>query len=83
MGTFTYGVPRESLCKSAKCWLVHHFQLALLGTHGENRLGEEKKKDTECCQTSCPLHAEWEPSLYMAHQALITQMGAGLHICLH
>lgn len=36
--TFTYSVPRESFHKLIKLWLIHNFQLALLGTHCENGL---------------------------------------------
>lgn len=36
--TFTYSVPRESSYKFIILLLVHDFQLALLGTHCENRL---------------------------------------------
>lgn len=36
--TFTYSVPRESSYKVIILLLVHNFQLALLGTHCENRL---------------------------------------------
>lgn len=38
---FTYSVPRETSHKSVKRCLVHNFQLALLGTHCENRLGNK------------------------------------------
>ena len=41
---FTYSVLRKSFNKFIKLWLVHNFQLALLGTHCENRL---ENKDTQ------------------------------------
>lgn len=46
---FTYSVPRKSFYKFIKLWLVHNFQLALLGTHRENRL---ENKGIQCCQYS-------------------------------
>lgn len=36
--TVTYSVTRERFRKEIKLELVHNFQLALLGTHCENRL---------------------------------------------
>ena len=40
----TYSVLRKSFNEFIKHWLVHNFQLALLGTHCENRL---ENKDTQ------------------------------------
>lgn len=40
--TFTYSVTRESFYKGIKLGMVHNFQLALLGTHCENRLENKR-----------------------------------------